>query len=92
METSGLFTDPVKMKVFFQQQLPGFSGGECMVKKCHVLRFRYHSEKNTESVENGLFTVRYELKVKHRFNGQEDKQLLFAKVYPKQPGKRNFEI
>ncbi len=48
------------------------------------LRFRYNGEKNTESVENGFFTVRYELTVKHRFKGQEDKQLLFAKVYPKE--------
>ena len=83
METSELFTDPLKMKDFFQQQLPGFSGGECIVNKCQVLRFRYHREKNTESVEKGFFTVRYELEVKHRFNRQEDKQLLFAKVYPK---------
>ena len=83
MEWSQLFTDPVKMKVFFQQQLPGFSRGECLVRKCHVLRYRYHSDKNTESGKNDYFTARYELEVKDRSNGPDDKALLFAKFYPK---------
>jgi len=90
MEGSEPFTDPEKMKVLFQQQLPGYSQGRYLITQCRVLRVQFQRDLNEGSPGIGFFALRYQLEVIDISNGNGSEEILFAKVYPE--GRRREEF
>lgn len=76
-----IFTDPDRMKVIFQLQLPGFSRGKPKITHFSILYARYKSYMKEGSRGKSFLSVAYEMGLTNLSTHQQEVQILYAKAY-----------
>jgi aminoglycoside phosphotransferase len=74
-------TDASRMKVLFQQCLPGFAAGALVVEGCQILHTRYRTSPDHRREGKAFLSVCYRLDVRDTATAAQGSQLLQTKAY-----------
>lgn len=80
MQEFELFTDPARMRLIFQQHLPGFDRGDWLINDCQLLWSRYKTYLKARSRSKSFLCACYQLSITDPHSQEQDRQILYAKA------------